>query len=98
MSKQAPPRAYCVYILECADGTLYTGITTELVRRVHQHNSGKSGARYTHARRPVRCIYVEPSPDRSSALKRELAIKRLARRAKLALVAQNPWREAAPKQ
>jgi putative endonuclease len=68
---------YC-YILECADGSYYTGWTTDPERRVKEHNSGR-GARYTRARRPVRMVYLEELPDRSAAMKRELAIKRLGR-------------------
>ena len=73
------------YILECADGTLYTGWTTDTARRERQHNAGR-GARYTRARRPVRLIYVEEQPDRTSAQKRELAIKRMGREGKLKLI------------
>lgn len=68
---------YC-YILECSDGTYYTGWTTDPARRVHQHNAGR-GARYTRARRPVRLVYVEELPDQRAAMKRERAIKALPR-------------------
>ncbi|MBM3123867.1 MAG: GIY-YIG nuclease family protein [Chloroflexi bacterium] len=74
---------YC-YILECADGTYYTGWTTDPQRRVAQHNRGK-GARYTRSRTPVKLIYVESQPDRGTAMKRERAIKALSRRQKLKL-------------
>jgi putative endonuclease len=67
---------YYVYILECADGTLYTGITTDLQRRVKEHNSSDKGAKYTRARRPVRLLYSEEYEDRSSASKREYHIKK----------------------
>lgn len=77
---------WTVYILLCADQTLYTGITTEPVRRIREHNEGK-GSRYTRARRPVRLIYLEPARDRKAALRREAAIKRLSRAAKLRLAA-----------
>ncbi len=73
------------YILECSDGTFYTGWTTDPARREREHNAG-SGARYTSTRRPVRMVYVEELPDKISALKRELAIKRLPRKKKQALV------------
>ncbi len=73
------------YILECADGTFYTGWTTDPQRREKQHNAG-TGARYTSTRRPVRLVYVEEVPDRVSALKRELAIKRMPRKKKHALI------------
>ena len=75
---------YC-YILECADGTYYTGWTTDPERRLHQHNAGR-GARYTSTRRPVQLVYVEPQPDRSTAQKREIKIKKLSRAHKAALV------------
>ncbi|MBC8330715.1 MAG: GIY-YIG nuclease family protein [Anaerolineae bacterium] len=76
--------AYC-YIVECSDGTLYTGWTTDLQRRVAAHNAGR-GARYTKTRRPVVLVYVEPQPDRSTALKRERAIKKLPRAKKKQLI------------
>jgi putative endonuclease len=75
---------YC-YILECADGTYYTGWTTDPERRLRQHNRG-AGARYTRSRCPVRLAYVEPQPDRASAMKRELAIKKLSRVEKRKLI------------
>ncbi len=75
------------YILECADGTYYTGWTTDPVRREKQHNAG-TGARYTSTRRPVKLIYIEEQPDKITALKRELAIKRLPRKRKAQLVLQ----------
>ena len=67
------PSFYC-YLLECADGTFYTGWTTDPERRVRQHNAGR-GARYTRSRLPVKLVYVEPQPDRTTAMKRERAIK-----------------------
>lgn len=75
---------YC-YILECADGTYYTGWTTDPERRVKQHNKG-IGARYTKHRRPVKLVYLEPQPDKVTAMKRELAIKKLRRGQKSKLV------------
>jgi putative endonuclease len=75
---------YC-YILECADGTFYTGWTTDPPRREKQHNAGK-GARYTSTRCPVKLVYIEEQPDKISALKRELAIKALKREQKKKLV------------
>ena len=74
---------YC-YILECADGTYYTGWTTDPERRMNQHNKG-TGARYTRTRLPVKLVYVEPQPDKISALKRERAIKALPRKKKMEL-------------
>ena len=74
---------YC-YILECADGTLYTGWTTDPERRVAQHNKGM-GARYTRTRMPVKLVYLEPQLDRTTAMKRERAIKALSRKQKMKL-------------
>lgn len=75
-----------VYILECADATLYIGSTTDLERRVTQHNSAKSGAHYTKIRRPVVLRYSESFATLSEARKREAALKRLTRAQKLALI------------
>ena len=75
-----------VYIVECADGTLYTGWTDDVAKRVAAHNAGR-GAKYTRSRRPVVLRYYEEMPDRSSALSREAAIKRLSRAAKQQLIA-----------
>jgi putative endonuclease len=77
-------RWFC-YLLECADGSLYAGITPTLERRVRRHNAG-SASKYTRARRPVRLVWFEPWPDRAAASRREAALKRLRRAAKLALV------------
>jgi len=76
--------SYYCYILECADGTYYTGWSTDPERRLKQHNAGR-GARYTRSRGPVRLVFVEEQPDRSTAMKRERAIKRLPRAKKHAL-------------
>ncbi len=76
-----------MYILQCSDNTLYTGITTDLEKRLDEHNHGEQGAKYTRARRPVQCVYHESQPDRSQATKREIAIKQLSRQQKLALIA-----------
>ena len=78
--------AHFCYILECIDGTFYTGWSTDPQRRERQHNLG-CGARYTRDRRPVRLVYVEELPDKPSALRRELKIKRLPRKKKLKLIA-----------
>jgi putative endonuclease len=75
---------YC-YILECADGTYYTGWTTDPQRREKQHNAGR-GARYTRTHSPVRLVYIEPQENRVAAMKRELAIKRLSHPQKKALI------------
>jgi putative endonuclease len=73
-----------IYIIECKDGKLYTGITTDLERRVKEHNSG-NGCRFTKYRAPVKLLYSEASRTRPQALKREIQIKRLPRKKKLAL-------------
>ncbi len=78
---------YYVYVVRCADGTLYTGVTTDLARRVEEHNSGR-GAKYTRGRRPVRLAFFEPATSRGRALKREAEIKKLGRADKLALLAR----------
>lgn len=76
-----------VYMLHCADGSLYTGVTTDTERRVNEHNqSDKLGAKYTRARRPVSLVYREPCENRSEACKREVQIKALPRAAKLKLL------------
>ena len=77
---------YYVYILQCADGTLYTGMTNDPEKRLKTHNSGKA-SHYTAARLPVCMLYKEEQPDKSSALKREHAIKKLSRQQKLLLIA-----------
>ena len=75
-----------VYMLRCADGSLYTGITNDLARRLAAHRAG-TASRYTRSRRPVRLVYRERRRSRSAALKREAAIKRLPRAAKLRIIA-----------
>ncbi len=78
---------YYVYMVKCADDTLYTGIATELDRRIEEHNASDKGAKYTRVRRPVKLVYSEKYPDRSSASKREYEIKKKMTRAeKLALI------------
>lgn len=74
--------AYFIYILECADGTLYTGITTDVARRLQEHVSGVGGA-YTRAHGARKMLYSEKHPNRSSALKEEARIKKLTREGKL---------------
>lgn len=84
--------SHYVYVVVCADGTLYTGYTINVKKRVSEHNGegesskGRSaGARYTYTRRPVTLLYTEELPSRSAALKRECAIKRMSRKEKLLL-------------
>ena len=78
-----------VYILECNDSTLYTGVTTDLEARIHAHNHLTTGAKYTRVRRPVTMIYSEECESRSLAQKRESTIKKLTRVNKLKLIAVN---------
>lgn len=77
-------RCAFVYLLCCADGTIYTGWTLDVARRVKTHQQGR-GARYTRTRRPVKLIYHERLPSRRAAMRRELAIKKMPRARKLAL-------------
>ena len=86
-------RSWHCYILECADGTLYTGITTDPHRRLLEHNRGL-GAKYTRSRLPVQLLWTEPHPDRAAATRRELEIKRLpaATKRHLAFAGQGPAR------
>jgi putative endonuclease len=88
--RQASPwratRAHFIYIVRCADGTLYTGYARDPVERERVHNSGR-GARYTRGRGPVRLVYLEACDSRGDALRRERAVKRLTRASKEALVA-----------
>ncbi len=76
---------YHLYILKCNDGTLYTGITTDVTRRVKEHNSSLKAAKYTSLRRPVELLFSKQVGDRSSAIKEELRIKKLPRTKKLEL-------------
>lgn len=74
-----------VYIVECADGSLYTGWTVDVAARVKTHNAGRGG-RYTQMHRPVKLVYFEPQPTRAEAMKREAAIKTWPRARKLKLI------------
>lgn len=76
---------FFVYIIQCNDGTLYTGYTKDVPRRVKQHNSGIA-SKYTRTRRPVKLVYAEEHSDTSTALKREYAIKQLTKEQKTALI------------
>lgn len=80
--------SWTVYILRCSDDSLYTGITTQVARRLKEHNSDdKKGARYTRARRPVTVVYREHCDDRAAASRREFELKKLPRTQKLKLIA-----------
>ena len=84
--------AYFVYMLRCGDGSLYTGSTNDVERRLKAHQSGK-GAKYTRSRPPVALAYQEELPDKSAALRREAAIKSLTRQEKLALITKRSGAE-----
>lgn len=76
-----------VYILSCADGTLYTGVTLDVERRLHEHNfSDRLAAKYTKVRRPLELVYSESMQDKSSAYRREMSLKKLTRAKKLELI------------
>ena len=79
--------SYFAYMVECADGTLYVGYTTNVERRLKAHNAGR-GARYTRGRRPVRLAYLEELSTESAARKREVALRRLRRPQKLQLIGE----------
>ena len=83
--KAKEPERHYVYMLRCADDTFYTGWTTDLTKRLLAHNSGH-GAKYTRSRLPVELLYFEEFSDKSSALKRECALKTLSRKQKVALI------------
>lgn len=82
--------SWWVYIVRCADNSLYTGITTDLQRRIDEHNQGNTGSRYTRARRPVELVYSEPASSRSDASKREHQIKQLPAAKKQRLTTKSP--------
>lgn len=77
---------YYTYILKCSDKTLYTGITTDLKRRLAEHNTSKIGAKYTSARRPVKLVYSKKFKNRSSASREEARIKKLTKAEKMELI------------
>lgn len=87
MANSPVPHSWFVYLLRCADGSFYAGITTDVERRLAEHNSDDVlGARYTRGRRPVDLVHVEPAESRSDATRRERALKKMRHGAKLALV------------
>ncbi len=77
---------YYLYIVTCADRTLYTGITTDVKKRIDEHNQGKDGAKYTRSRLPVFLSYLKEVGDRAEALREEYKMKQLSREQKLALI------------
>lgn len=84
---------YC-YMVECQDGSFYTGWTVDPVRREKQHNAGR-GAKYTRLHRPVRLVYIEEQSDRSAAMKRELVIKKMSHEQKRKMAFNSSMSEAA---
>lgn len=94
-SAEAADRGWYCYMLECRDGSLYTGSTRDPERRWREHVAGRA-ARYTRQRPPQRLVYLEPQPDRASAMRRERALKQLGRKAKLELIATSQAEAADP--
>lgn len=86
MDTSLPEQVYFVYMLSCSDGTLYTGMTLDVERRVKEHNLSPKGAKYTRTRRPVQLVYTYSYTSRSAAQVEEARIKKLSRHAKLALI------------
>lgn len=78
-------KTWYLYILRCGDGSFYTGITTDVAHRLQMHESGR-GAKYTRGRAPLELVYCEPCADRSAALRREIAVKRLTKQEKIQLI------------
>lgn len=87
VNKKNSPNWY-LYVVDCSDSSLYTGVTNDLKKRIAKHNSGK-GAKYTASRRPVKLVYAESHQTKSDALKRERQIKKLTRQEKLTLISSN---------
>ncbi|MBC8237319.1 MAG: DUF429 domain-containing protein [Helicobacteraceae bacterium] len=85
-----PVSSWKVYMLQCSDDTLYTGVTTNLQRRVQEHNTSNVGAKYTKVRRPVKLVYFENADGKVHAMQREYAIKQLSRKEKLELISTSP--------
>ena len=83
-----PKKKWVVYILRCKNDTLYTGITTDVTRRVKEHNTSKRAAKYTSLRRPVELVFFKKCIDRSEAIKEELRIKKLTRIKKLEIISK----------
>jgi putative endonuclease len=87
-TKKKKTAAWLLYVLKCGDGTLYTGITTDVLRRVQQHSDGRA-SRYTRSRLPVKLLFSEPCRSHSQALKKEYAMKRLSRKEKKSYIRDN---------
>ena len=86
--------SWFLYVVQCSDGTLYTGITTDIERRIREHNESKRGAKYTSRRRPVKLVYSVAYKDRSEAQREEYKFKRLKRTKKLKIIGEQneSWR------
>ncbi|NUM25250.1 MAG: GIY-YIG nuclease family protein [Candidatus Buchananbacteria bacterium] len=80
---------YYLYIVRCADGTLYSGITVNIIRRITEHNTSKLGAKYTQSRRPVKLVYTKRYRTRSSASRAEAKLKKLPRAEKIKLISKS---------
>ena len=89
MTESNPSTHWFVYMIEADNGKLYTGITTDVDRRFTEHSEGKTGARFFRTARPIRIVFREPHPDRSSATKREMAIKKMTRIQKICLLEES---------
>ena len=83
------------YIMQCADGSLYTGWTTDLMRRLREHNGSKAGAKYTHAKRPVELVFYELFGTKQEAMRREFRIKQMDRKEKIDLIRKRAEAESA---
>ena len=79
-------KIWYLYVVQCSDNTLYTGITTDISRRIHEHNETSKGAKYTRSRRPVEEVYREMHENRSEASKAEACFKKLTRKKKLSII------------
>ena len=82
-------RPWFLYVVHCSDGTLYTGVTTDISRRIREHNTGSRGAKYTRTRRPVELVYWVDFNNRSSAQKAEYKFKRLTRKQKNEVIGES---------
>jgi len=89
-------RSWFTYILLCSDATLYTGVTTDITRRLQEHNSQQGGARYTRCRKPVQLVFVEQQASRAQACQRESAIKKLSAAAKRQLIGEHLTQDNVP--
>ena len=82
-------KMWYLYVVRCVDGSLYTGVTTDLARRLHEHNFTKRGAKYTRSRRPVEMVWSKEYYDRSSAQSAEYSFKKLVHKQKLEIITQD---------